>query len=129
MSDWLQSWCHVQGLGFHDFGHTFKNWACWQFRVSAGQVGQECTGQQIGWTYQQSLNLHLKRFKCSIFVISAVISFPFCLKKTLNFEIIIVPQLLQQTYCTALAPSIPFLDVKESFLFQGDSSRETGGGL
>lgn len=24
VNDWLCSWCHVQGLGFYNLGHTFE---------------------------------------------------------------------------------------------------------
>lgn len=98
-------------LGSTIWGIPSRNWACRQFRVSAGQVEQERPGQQIGWAYQQSLNLHLKKDsnfqRFPIFVIASVISFPFSLKQPLNFEIIIMPQLLQQTYCTAQTISRP----------------------
>lgn len=92
---------------------------------SAGNVGFQLAkwgkgvlDSKLAGLSNRALICILKRFKLSIlylFVISALISFPFCLKNTLTFEIIIVPQLLQQTYCTGLAPSVPFLHVKSPF--------------
>lgn len=54
VNDWLHSQCNAQGFGFCDFRCTFETRHVDTRWDTPDQMGQQCSGQQTGWAYQQT---------------------------------------------------------------------------